>query len=486
MVRENPQALLDAASRLMRAGRVPEAIEAHERLLALRPDLADSWYNLAYLQTSARHYEAALSSYQRALELGVACPEEVHLNRAVVLAGHLGRSDEAEKELRVALALNARYVPALLNLGNIHEQRGERDPALAAYEEVLSIDPVNALALARLPNLKPTMGPDDPVIAQLKRAIARPGAGSDERADLGFGLGKALDSAGSYDDAFAAYVAANQASRQSAAGGARYDAAAHERFVDALIRAFPEPVPSSAGGQPSTSPVFICGMFRSGSSLVEQILASHPRVSAGGEIDLLPMMAKEHLGPHLREPFAPLGEPLLQRMRATYLDGVSTRFAGADVMTDKRPDNFLYIGLIKALFPDAKIVHTRRDPVDNCLSVFFLHLGHSMPYALDLLDAAHWYKQYRRLMAHWTSLYGDAIHDVDYDGLVLEPRPAIERLLEHCGLPWHDGCLAFHQTRSIVMTPSAWQVRQPLYTRSSGRWQHYARHLDGLRAALSA
>ncbi len=482
---DSPQSLLNLASRLLQAGRVQEAIDAHERLLVLNPNLPDSWYNLAYLQQRARHCVVALTSYRQALGRGVSCPEEVHLNCAVILAEHLGRTDEAERELGLALTLNPRYVPALVNLGNIHEQRGDREQALDAYERVLTIEPTNALALARLPNLKITASGNDPLILQLQQAIARPGVTAAECADLGFGLGKALDSAADYDRAFAAYTAANHASRLSAGpNGARYDAAAHERFVDRLITAFPEPVYPSAPTVGQSPPLFICGMFRSGSTLVEQILASHPLVTAGGEIDLLPAMAREHLGPLLQEPGTAIEATRLAHLRAIYLDSVAARFPGAAFVTDKRPDNFLNIGLIKLLFPQAKIVHTRRHPIDNCLSVFFLHLSHSMPYAFDLLDIAHWYRQYERLMTHWKSLYGEDIHDIEYDTLVADFQPTTRSLLDYCELPWDDACLTFHKTKTVVMTPSAWQVRQPLYTRSSGRWRHYERHLDSLRVAL--
>jgi len=482
---ESPETLLARASQLLRSGEVIEAIAAHERLLKQRPDLADSWYNLAYLQQRARRYDAALASYRQALDRGAAGPEEVHLNRAVIFADHMARPDEAEREIGMALSLNPRYVPALLNLGNLHEQRGDRGRALAAYQQVLAIDPFNALALARLPNVTAITSAQDPMFMRLRQAIARPGVGAAERADLGFGLGKALDDVGAYDEAYAAYTAANHASRLSAGTrGARYDAAAHESFVDRIIRAFPvaaAPVVQTGARSPH---VFICGMFRSGSTLVERMLASHPRVTAGGEIDLIPAMVREHLGPTYESP-TPIDAARLEQLRALYDDGMAALFPGTEFVTDKRPDNFLHIGLIKALFPDSKIVHTRRDPIDNCLSIFFLHLGHSMPYALDLLDVAHWYRQYLRLMAHWKSLYGDALHDVDYDRLVAEPQPLIERLLDYCELPQDDACMAFHNTKAVVKTPSAWQVRQPLYMRSSGRWRNYERHLDRLRAVLA-
>jgi tetratricopeptide (TPR) repeat protein len=469
------------ATKLLHEGNIPEAIDAHRRLLQLRPELADSWYNLAYLQHRARQFEAALQSYQQALRRGVAQPEEAHLNRGAILADHLERADEAEKEFRQALKLNARYVPALVNLGNLHEQRGEREPALAAYEQALALDADNAIALARLPNLKRLGGADDPVIARLQQALRRPGITPAEQADLGFGLGKALDGVGAFDAAFSAYCAANVASRVSAPA-ARYDRAAHEDFVDRLISAFNRPVEvaTPAAGKP---PIFICGMFRSGSTLMEQILASHPRVTAGGEIDLIPHLAMKHLVP-AGDAFAPLTPETLAQMRTTYQQGVTKLFRKADIITDKRPDNFLYIGLIKTLFPHAKIVHTMRSPLDNCLSVFFLHLDHAMAYALDLEDVGHWYCQYHRLMTHWKRLYSDDIHDVAYDTLVSALRPTVERVLAYCGLEWNDACLAFHQTRAQVKTPSAWQVRQPLYSHACGRWRNYERHLGPLCAAL--
>ena len=224
-------------------------------------------------------------------------------------------------------------------------------------------------------------------------------------------------------------------------------------------------------------------MFRSGSSLVEQILASHPRVVAGGEIEFLPALTARYYGPS--QPRWPrLDADARRQLRDAYARGVATRYPGAGIVTDKRPDNFLHLGLVQAMFPAARIVYTRRDPLDNCLAVYFLHLSTAMPWALDLLDIAHWYRQHERLIAHWRTLWKARLHEVDYDRLVADPRPAIEALLAHCGLPWDDACLAFHETRTTVRTPSAWQVREPIYTRSSGRWRHYERHLGELRAAL--
>ena len=176
----------------------------------------------------------------------------------------------------------------------------------------------------------------------------------------------------------------------------------------------------------------------------------------------------------------------LERIAAKYLDTLARRFPGRDIVTDKRPDNFRYIGLIKALFPDARIIHTTRDALDNCLSIFFLHLDQRMDYALDLLDTGHHYAQYRRLMAHWKALYGDDILDVGYEEFVRAPRPAIERLLAFCGLDWDDACLSPERGAGAVKTASVWQVRRPIHRESSGRAANYARQLAPLAAWFRA
>jgi tetratricopeptide (TPR) repeat protein len=473
-----PEGLLRIAAQHRQAGRVAEAIAAYEQALAQRPDLPNSWYNLARLQRQAGRFEAALASYAQALAQGVAEPEEVHLNRGVIYADDLARSEAAEAELDRALALNPHFVPALLNLGNLFDDRGDARSARAAYERALAIDPANAVALARLAGVASLSGPDDPLLARLRAGIARGDAG--ERADLGFALGAALDRLGAYDDAFAAYEAANRASRQQA--GNRYDRAAHERFVDRLIAAFQAPVRPEPG-RAGEAPVFICGMFRSGSTLAEQILARHEAVTPGGELGLIPGLVAARLRPY-PEAAAAMDRETVAQLRSAYLGGLRRIHPGAGLVTDKRPDNFLHIGLIKTLFPEAKIVHTRRHPADNILSLYFLHLDQNMAYAQDLGDAAHWYGQYRRLMAHWRRLYPDDIHDLDYDSLVAEPRPDIAALLGFLGLSWREECLSFHEAGNAVRTASAAQVREPLYRRSSGRWRNYERHVGALIEAV--
>jgi len=475
-----PEGWLRLASQHREAGRIAEAIAAYEAALALRPGLPNSWYNLARLQRGAGMIEAALASYAKALAHGVEEPEEVHLNRGVIYADDLADSEAAETELNRALRLNPDFVPALLNLGNLHDDRGDRGNARSAYERALAVDPANTMALARLAGVADLVSPHDALVERLRGAIAASGADATARADLGFALGAALDRLGAYDEAFDAYTAANWASRE--ASRLTYDREAQERLVDRLIQAFPAPM-LSKGGSDGDSPLFICGMFRSGSTLAEQILGRHEAVTPGGELGLLPALVAQHLRPY-PEAAASAAPGTLAAMRSAYLAGLRRVHPGGGLVTDKRPDNFLHIGLIKSLFPEARIVHTRRSPLDNVLSLYFLHLDPGMAYAQNLDDAAHWYGQYRRLMAHWQRLYPDDIHDLDYDALVADPRASIEALLASCGLEWREACLSFHEAGNAVRTASAAQVREPLYRRSSGRWRNYERQLGGLAEKL--
>ena len=473
MVDEDWQQLLSIASQLRRAERVDEAVAAYKRLLALKPDLPDSWYNLAWLERQARHFEDALYSYGRALELNVADPEEVHLNRAVIYSDHLQKPEEAAHELEAALAKNPAYVPALLNLGNLREDLGNREGAREAYSGALDADPDNRLALARLAGVSHSARLDLALVKRIRAAILGEGTSASEQADLGFALAGLLDAASDYEQAFDAAKEANLASRSSS--GARYDRAQAEQFIDRLIKVFDSPVRASSD---EPSPLFICGMFRSGSTLVEQILGSHSHVRPAGELDLVPQLALRIRG--YPESLAGASAEVIESWRIFYLRALPVQPDFDTLVTDKRPENFLHIGLIKTIFPSAKIVHTRRNRLDNLLSLYFLHLDPAMAYALDLEDAAHWYGQYERLMDHWKKLYQNDILDVDYDELVRKPNPALERLLGFLGLDWEDGLLDFHSRVSPVKTASVWQVRQPLHARSSGRWRNYSKQLTKL------
>jgi tetratricopeptide (TPR) repeat protein len=469
------------AAQCLREGRPREAAGYFERMSQLRPDHADTWFNLGYSRRATRQYEAALDAYGEALARGVSSPEDVHINRSVILSEFLHRMPDAADELRKAVAANPHAVRAWINLGGLYDDLGDGPAARDAYQHALEADPRNGQALARLAAIDVHEGQQDRAISRLESSL-RESASDEDGAEILFALGNALDAAGRYADAFRAITEANRVAAGIRRQGFRYDRKAQEELIDALI-ALPET--ATAGPFPADRPpIFICGMFRSGSTLIEQFLARHRGVTAGGELEFIPAIVHEDLSPYPRM-LAQASADRLHSLRQEYLDQLHRLVPREQRATDKRPDNFVHIGLIKALFPEARIVHTVRHALDNILSVFFLYFGDAVRYSEQLADIVHYYAQYRRLMDHWRGRFGADIHDVDYDVLVSDPKSALEPLLAFCGLEWDEACLD-HQPASAVRTASNWQVRKPLHTKSSARWKNYERELEGVRQSLTA
>jgi tetratricopeptide (TPR) repeat protein len=477
----NPETLLMRGAQALRAGQLTAAIAAYAALVELRPDLPNAWFNLGWAQRAARQFNEALDAYANAIAAGIARPEEAHVNRAAILADHLRQPEAAIAELHAALALNSRFVPAWLSLGTVFEDLGRPDDARHAYRSTLRSHPGNGRAHARLAAMDVTSGHAAAAVATLHDAL--PAAATlDDRAEILFGLGTAYDALARYDGAMQAFQAANHIARSL--NVATYDPAAQERLVDRIIEAFPRPLSSPHQGSGST-PVFICGMFRSGSTLAEHILGRHPAVAALGELETIPALVQSRLLPY-PESVSTLTQEQQAMLRADYVAERGPVSPNKRVVTDKRCDNFLHIGLIKLLMPEARIIETVRQPLDNLLSAYFLRFGEGVAYAHDLGDAAHFYIQYRRLMAHWHRLFPDDIEVFDYDRAVVDPRATVGALLASLGLPWDDACLAPDRATRAVRTASTWQVREPLHTRSSGRSRHYERHLADVRARLAA
>ncbi len=453
-----------------------EACETCYGLILRKPTSPEAHFNLAFYLRRAGKFEESVDSYERALKHGISQAEEVHLNIAVIYADDLRKESRAEEQLRKALDINPQYIPALYNLANLYEDRGDREKTIELFRQILAIEPTHARALARLAPLTVVEPATDPLLKRLYDVVGNAEVALSDRIDALYGLGKTHNDCGEYDPAFANYRAANELSRGEMPP---YDKQASERHFDRIIDTVSADWMAENHGAASEQPIFICGMFRSGSTLVEQILAAHPQITPGGERDTF---TRELRPPKLQYPegLAELDKDTLQQMAARYLEQSRALFPDAMHITDKRPDNFLYVGLIKTLFPNAKFVYTSRQALDNCLSVYFVRLGRAMNYATDLDNIAHYYDQQVRLREHWQSLLGDELHVLDYDELVHNPRPVVEKLLAYLGLEWHDSCLEFHELRNTVKTASVWQVREPLYTISSGRWQNYEKHLAGL------
>lgn len=478
MVNQHLDDYLAAGEQALVNGRLEAAVAAYRAAVALRDDLPDVWFNLAWAERALQQFEPALASYANAIRHGVARPEEAHLNRAAILSDHLFRFDDAERELQQAIAAKPQFIHAWLNLGHLHEDRGAVEPARQAYAAAIAVDPSNGRAHARLGVMDIFEGQADRAVTNLT-GVLESITDMRGRADALFALGGAHDALGRYDDAYFAYEAANWLARS--ASPTRYDRRAQDRLVDQLIRHVPAPAELPTADDRPT-PIFILGMFRSGSTLIEQILSRHSAIAAGGELEFIPSLVRS-LGSRYPEAINEISAEEIAGARNLYLSPLRELDRGT-FMTDKRCDNFMNIGLIKRLFPGARFIHTKRNALDNFISIYATDFDEAVPYSHDLNDIAHYYLSYQRLMEHWQALYPDDIHEVDYDRLVASPRSEIEKTIAFLGLAWEPQLEQPSRQPSTVQTASLWQVRQPLHARSSGRWMHYAQQLATARTLL--
>lgn len=479
MMNEELKEYLAKGAAALRAGELSAAVDAYLTAVAVRNNLPDAWFNLAWAQRALRQFRPALTSYAQAIRYGVERPEEAHLNRAAILSDHLFQLDEAELELRQAIDINPYFIPAWLNLGHLHEDRGLADAARKAYMEALAIDARNGRAHARLAVIDISEGHPGQAITNLNRALDNV-SDARGRADILFAMGTAHDARENYDEAYLAYEAANWLSRS--VSPRRYDRIAQDRLVERLIAASPKRAASIAKSD-RAAPIFVVGMFRSGSTLVEQILARHSKIVAGGELEFLPASTSSY-GDQYPEILQELSTSDFERLRNLYWSDIQIDITPTSIITDKRCDNFMHIGLIKSIFPDAKIIHTHRYPLDNFVSLYATDFDHDVPYSYDFCDIAHYYLTYLRIMEYWKTLYPKDIHDINYDLLVASPRREIERAINFLGLNWENQLENSSYQSDVVQTASLWQVRKPLTLRSSGRWLHYAKHLTKARELL--
>jgi tetratricopeptide (TPR) repeat protein len=449
------------------------SIRHHEQLLARDPDNAVGHFNLALLYKGVRRFDDAVAAYQRAIELGIDHVEEVYSNLGV-LYSEMRQPQRAREMYQKSLALVPDYIPALFNLAGLLEEQGERQQAIELFERILSIDPRHWESLSRLANAQRLQSRDDPLIESLRAAVAATADDPAAREGLLFALGKAMDDVGNHGEAFRAYREANELGKKLRG---HYDARRAEQGISSMLQLFDKQWLARAETSNTASPIFICGMYRSGSTLVEQILSAHPSVQMGGELDVLPWLLAERLHPFPRR-LAGVTSVELSTVADEYLSRLRGLFPDAEHVTDKRPDNVMHLGVIRAMFPAAKIIYTRREFRDNCLSIWFQQLGAQLGYATDLADTAHYYRLQDQLLERWQELLGENIFTVNYDELVHSPEPVLRALLDFLGLPWDTACLEFQRARSQVKTASVWQVREPLHTRSSGRWQNYQRYVE--------
>jgi tetratricopeptide (TPR) repeat protein len=458
---------------LLALGRPVEAEASYLRALARQPGHRRSLVNLAAILKDAGRYGDAELCLKQAVRLA---PNDADLQAGMAMLLHdMGRIDESAAACEQGLAIDPGHPDCLVGRARIHADEGRFAEAEADFRQALARRPRMAAALAGLAGLRRMSHADAAWLNDARQALAAP---LDRRSasELHFALGKYHDDVGEYDAAFDHYRQANALKK---AGRAPFDRQRWATTVDRLIASCPasllaQPLP---GAVDDRRPVFVMGLPRSGTSLVEQIIAAHPRVFGAGELTYWPARLPDPLAG-----LAPEQHGQLTDIAAGYLHLLEDLAPAAERIVDKLPGNFVRLAQLRLTLPCARFVHVRRHPADTCLSMFFQNLNASHPYATDLGDLAFYYRHYDRLMAHWRHcLPFDALLEVDYEALLDDQEGSSKRLIDFLGLPWDDACLDFANARRRVGTASNWQVRQPIYTSSRARWRNYEMHLGPLQ-----
>jgi len=452
------------------------AIEYCRRAIELEPRLPEAHLNLGNSLLALNALYEADAAYRAGLEIA---PDHAALHTAHAMAERaLGRLADAEASTRRALALRPGAADTLALLGSLAIDHGRFDEAEDLLRKALNVDPELPEALTSLMAVRKMSAADAPWRDAAERVLAR-GAAVAHAINLHHALGKYYDDVDDRDAAFEHHRMGNELARRSRL---RYDRAEMTQRVTRTLAAFDRNALAAlrSGGIASELPVFVVGMPRSGTSLTEQILASHPQVHGAGELLYWIFAADAERAASPEQRAATIAE-----LGRTYLEGLATQAPGASRVVDKLPVNFRHIGLIHAALPGARFIHLERSSLDTCLSIYFQGFSAAHPYATDFGDLAHYYHEYRRLMAHWRAvLPPGTLIEVRYEDLVDDPECWSRRMLAHIGLSWDPRCLEFHRTERPVLTASNWQVRQPISRSSVERWRRYERFVGPLREAL--
>ena len=463
-----------------------EALAAYRRVVELNPGYATGFYNLGLLLVELEELNDAIECFNQALKINPSDKNTyLGLGNAHSAQGDL---DQAISAYQKAIAIDPRHEQAYKELGKAFADHGEIEQALSANRKALDVNPNYAKAHLSLSKNKKFTEYDEDIRA-MESLFSKPGISAEDSAYLAYALGKAYEDLGNFDQSMEYVIKATNLTRDS------YDysiAEAQEEF-DSVKSMFTSDFFSSHrdSGDPDQTPIFIVGMPRSGTSLVEQIMASHPDVYGAGELkDLgkvlgsIKTSGQEKQSATIPLELLNLDTSAFAELGKQYLTRIRKYSADARFVTDKMPHNFLYIGFIRMILPSARVIHCTRDPMDTCLSIFKTRLKTSHEYANNMSELGQYYRMYLELMEYWRTTLPGFVYDQSYEQLVDSQREQVAKLLQHCGLEWNDACLDFHQTRRKVKTASNAQVRRPIYKDSVQLWKHYENQLEPLRAAI--
>jgi tetratricopeptide (TPR) repeat protein len=473
------EALFSHGNVLRALHRHQEALATYLKILAIKPDDAEAFNMCGLTLQSLKRFEEAIASFDRAIAIK---PDFSHVltNRGSVLR-ELGRLEEALNDFDRALSVHPDFAEARFNKGLLCLELGRQDEARNIFETGLKVSPKRAHFYLGLTMCK-RFAADDPLIPAMEDLARDQALDIEERIKLGFALGKALRDVGQFERSFIHVLQASTFKRSRLP----YDEAAALGFFRHVPGIFSRTAMAEKRGVGHCSPVpvFVIGLPRSGTTLVEQILACHRSVHGAGEIDNF----KNAIVPTFGEFPAALERISAERLvelGQRYVDDVSALAPAAQRITDKSTQNWSLIGLIHLALPNARIIHIHRDPVDTCLSSFFTLFAEGQAHTYDLAELGRYYRAYATLMAHWRSvLPAGAMLEVQYEQLVADFENQSRRIIAHCGLEWDDACLAFHKAERAVKTASAFQVRQPLYSSSVGLSRPYLHLVKPLLEAL--
>lgn len=466
-----------------RMGKLDVAIAAGRRAAALAPNDIDAHYNLGLALTDSGDFNAALPCYRRALEIDPA--HNLSWNNLGSALEKLGDKAGAEQAYAQAAAIAPRHAEAQNNLGAIYSEQGKLDEASRCFEAAIAARPDFVEAHYNLCSLK-TYKQDDPHLALLETLVQSSAAlPVPAQIRYNFALGKAREDIGDYGRAFTAYAAGNRLQHALLPWNEAQADALLRRTKEVFSRDFFAAHANRAPRDTKRTPVFILGMPRSGTTLIEQILSSHPTLFGAGELMDLSEVIKQTSSTMAGRPFmedaAQMADAEFRALGDAYMERVWKLAPDADFITDKMPANFFYIGMIHLMLPNAKIIHAMRDPMDSCFSCYSRLFNDTMPFAYDLGTLGRYYVRYMQLMEHWRDVLPQgSVLDVRYENMVEDVEGQSRRMLEYVGLPWNDACLAFHQNKRLVQTASVAQVRKPIYKTSVARWERFGANLDPL------